>query len=98
LLWYITPFFRAVLYGSQFNIIMSSFLIIWLVTAFIINPKWILKSNYHLIIVTVFLLIFIFTAILDIYGNHRVYLNVGISFWFSLYVYHFYKSTNLIKE
>jgi len=91
-IWYITPIFRAYFYGTFFNAIIIGLIGVWLLTAILLNPKWIFQWNLHLIIVTIQIIGFIIMALLGIGGGALAYMKIGVSFWFTLYVYHFYAS------
>jgi|SRR5690625_1988245 len=91
-IWYITPVFRAYFYGTFFNAIIIGLIGVWLLTAILLNPKWIFQWNLHLIIVTIQIIGFIIMALLGIGGGALAYMKIGVSFWFTLYVYHFYAS------
>lgn len=98
ILWYITPVFRAVMYGSVGNLIILGFISLWFLTSLIINPTWFMKMPKHLFIVSVMLLIFILISLLNVKGNPRSFLMIGVSFWFPLYVFYFYKTSHLKKN
>lgn len=89
-IWYITPFFRAYFYGTFFNIIIIGLIVIWIFTAILLNPSWFFQWNFHLIIVSIQLLTFILMALWGYGGNALAYMKIGVSFWFTLYIFHFY--------
>src|SRR5699024_8139284 len=96
-IWYIIPVFRSYFYGGIFNILIIGLLIVWFLTGLVLNPNWVFKFNIHLIIVSIQLFVFILMALLETKTNAMSYLKIGISFWFTLYVYHFYVSLGWYK-
>lgn len=89
--WYITPIIRSTLYGNFFNLIIVAVVLLWIVTALLLNPKWIFKWNVHLVVVALMLLTYIFLSVFEFGGNTRSYLTIAVSFWFPLYVFHYYQ-------
>lgn len=89
-IWYITPIFRAYFYGGIFNALIICLIAIWLITAIVLNPNWVFQFNFHIVIVSVQLLVFVIMALLFPNANAISYMKLGLSFWFTLYVYHFY--------
>ena len=89
--WYITPIFRAYFYGGINNFIIIGIIFVWFLTSFIINPNWIVNLHFNLVIVTIQIIIFIILALSDIGHNASSHMYLAISFWFTIYIFHFYK-------
>ena len=93
LVWYITPYIRVNTVGGIYNFLITLVVISWFLTSIVINPKWLTSLPHHVIIVSIMLISFFIMAVLNIAGNPRAFLMLGTSFWFPVFMFHFYKST-----
>lgn len=98
LIWYITPIVGITLYGLQYKLLMIGVIIMWLITALILEPKWFSRWNIHLVIVALNIVVFISMTLLSTNGNPKDFLMLGLSFWFPLFVFHYYKSSGWETE